>query len=350
VKALKIRWGVIGAGGIARRRSIPEVVQHAEESTIVSVMDTDGKTAQEVAQSFAIPHFTTSVTELLATYCEAVYIASPVFAHYEQCRAALQAGKHVLVEKPMAMKVEEAEEIVALAEQRGLKLGVAFMMRYNVYHQAIKNMIERGSFGTLVSARAQLTCFYPPLPGAWRQKRELGGGGALADMGCHCIDLLEWFLGEVKEVVAFTHSLVHDYEVEDSATVLLRFQNGAHGIVEAFFNIPDEASRNVLEIYGTNGATLCRRTIGQDGGGEMEVFLREGERGYDAAQVRTVDGYQRVTLEPKPLYAQEFDAMSAWIQGGEKPLIHYGVGLRNLKVVEAAYLSAAQKRFVGVAG
>lgn len=348
VSALPVRWGIIGAGGIARRRSIPEVMRYAKESAIVSVMDVEEKALQEITQIFSIPQSTTSVEKLLQGGCEAVYIASPVFAHFQQCKEALRAGKHVLVEKPMAMKVEEAEEIIALAEEKGLKLGVAFMMRYNVYHRLIKRMIEEGKFGTMVGARAQLTCWYPPVSGAWRQKKELGGGGALADMGCHCIDLLEWFFGEAKEVVAYTASLVHPYEVEDTATVLLRFPNGAQGIVDTFFNIPDEASRNALEIYGTRGAVLCQRTIGQDGGGEVEIFLKEDEKGYDATQVRTTDGFYKVKLDPKPLYAEEFDAMSAWIQGGEKPLIHYEIGLRNLRVIEAAYASSLKKGWVGI--
>ncbi|MEN3185880.1 MAG: Gfo/Idh/MocA family oxidoreductase [Atribacterota bacterium] len=345
---MSVRWGIIGAGGIARRRSIPEVVHYAKESTVVSVMDVEERVLREIAQTFSIPYATTSVEELLRSDCEAVYIASPVFAHSKQCKDALKAGKHVLVEKPMAMKVEEAEEIIALAEEKRLKLGVAFMMRYNVYHRLIKRMIGEGKLGTVVGARAQLTCWYPPLPGAWRQKRELGGGGSLADMGCHCIDLLEWFLGEAQEVIASTASTVHPYEVEDTATALLRFPNGAQGIVDTFFNVPDEASRNVLEIYGTLGAVLCRRTIGQDGGGEMEVFLKEAEGGYNAAQVRTADGFYKVNLDPKPLYAEEFDAMSVWIQGGEKPLIHSEIGLRNLKVVEAAYTSSRTKRWVEI--
>lgn len=345
---MKVKWGVIGAGGIARRRTIPEVVKYARQSDIVSLMDVDAAAVKETGESAGISHVTTSIDELLKGGCDAVYIASPVSAHFEQGMAALQTGKHVLVEKPMAMTLEEAEKMADFAESKGLRLGIAFMMRYSVYHQAIKELIERGDLGEPVSGRAQLTCWFPPIPGAWRQVKSLGGGGALSDMGCHCIDLLEWFLGETQEVTAFTGTLTHDYEVEDASTVLLRCSSGAQGMVDNFFNVPDQASRNVLEIYGTQGAVLCRRTIGQDGGGEMEVFSQEAGGGYDASQVRAMDEYKKVELDPVSLYAQEVDAMSQWIVEGKKPLISYDVGIRNIKVVEAAYQAAEEKRVISI--
>ena len=345
---LKVKWGVIGAGGIARRRTIPEVVKHAQQSTIVSLMDVDRAAVKETGESVGISHVTTSIDELFKGGCDAVYIASPVSAHFEQGMAALEAGKHVLVEKPMAMTLIEAEKMADFAENKGLKLGIAFMMRYSVYHQAIREMIERGDLGEPVSGRAQLTCWFPPIPGAWRQVKSQGGGGALSDMGCHCIDLLEWFLGEAREVAAFTGTLTHDYEVEDASTVLLRFASGAQGMVDNFFNVPDQASRNVLEIYGTKGAVLCQRTIGQDGGGEMEVFSQEAGGGYDASQVRATDEYKKIVLEPASLYAREVDAMSRWISEGKKPPISYEAGIRNIKIVEACYQAAEEKRVIPV--
>lgn len=91
--------------------------------------------------------------------------------------------------KPMALTLDQTEAMVELAEKKNLKIGVAFMMRYNVYHQKIKKLVEENQLGQVVYGRAQLTCWYPPIPGAWRQKKVTGGGGALIDMGCHCIDL-----------------------------------------------------------------------------------------------------------------------------------------------------------------
>jgi predicted dehydrogenase len=341
---MKVRWGVIGAGGIARRRTIPEVLRFAEKSEIVALMDVDGEALRTTAQEFGIPRTHLTVSELLEEDLDAVYIASPVASHFAQVKEALEAGKHVLCEKPLSLRVEEAEGLLALARRKNLKFGVAFMMRYNVYHERIKEFIEEGKIGQPVFARAQLTCFYPPIPGAWRQKKATGGGGALADMGCHCLDLLEWFFGEIQEVFGFLDTITHAYEVEDTSTVLLKFKNGAHGLVDNFFNVPDEAGRNLLEVYGTRGAIFAQHTIGQDPGGEVWYSFLEEERAYDALQKRTPLEWQKLELFPKPLYAQEVDAMSEWILGGEKPRIAAEVGVRNMKVVSAIYRSAKTKR------
>lgn len=345
---MKVRWGVIGAGGIARRRTIPEVMHFAERSEIVALMDVDENALVATARESGITRIFRTVEELLKEDLDAVYIASPVAFHYLQAKQALEAGKHVLCEKPLALKVEEAEELLELAQKKDLKFGVAFMMRYNVYHQKIKEFLDEGRLGQPVACRAQLTCFYPPIPGAWRQKKETGGGGALTDMGCHCIDLLEWFFGEVREVFGFLDTITHPYEVEDTSTVLLKFENRAQGFVDNLFNVPDEAGRNLLEVYGTKGAIFAQHTIGQDPGGEVWCFFSEGEKTYDALQRRTASGWEKLELEPKSLYAQEVDAMSRWILEGEKPLISAEVGVRNMKVLEAIYRSAVEKRAVTV--
>ncbi len=345
---MKVRFGVIGAGGVARRRTIPEVLAFARHSEIVACMDVNPQALEEISQSFGITRATTSLEELLGADIDAVYIASPVAFHYKQAMQALSFGKHVLCEKPFALTLCEAEEMTEKAEKEGLKLGVAFMMRYNVYHQKIKEWIEEGRLGQLVAGRAQLSCFYPPIPSAWRQKKGEGGGGAFMDMGCHCVDLLEWFFGETREVFAFMDTLIHDYEVEDTSSVLLKFASGAQAFVDNYFNVPDRASKNALEIYGTKGAVLTHYTIGQEKGGMVWYLFEEEVSGYDALQKREETGWQMLSLEPKPLYAQEVDAFSRWILFGEKPLISYEVGLRNMRVVEAVYRSSAMGKPVRV--
>lgn len=345
---MKVRWGVIGACGIARRRTIPEVLRFAEKSEIVALMDVDSQALQATAQEFGIPRAYSTISELLKEDIDAVYIASPVAFHYSQTKEAFAAGKHVLCEKPLALRVEEGEELLELAEKGNLKFGVAFMMRYNVYHQKIREFVAEGKIGQPVFARAQLTCFYPEIPGAWRQKRATGGGGALTDMGCHCIDLLEWFFGEIAEVFGFLDTITHQYEVEDTSTVLLKFKNQAHGFVDNFFNVPDATARNILEIYGTKGAISAQHTIGQDPGGEVWYCFLEEPQGYDALQRRTSTSWQKLELTPKALYAQEVDAMSEWILGGPKPYIAAEIGLRNMRVLSAIYRSAEERKAIAV--
>src|SRR5450759_2133842 len=119
------------------------------------------------------------------------------------------------------------------------------MMRFISQHQAALKLIQEGRIGKPVLGRAQLSCWYPPMEGAWRQNPEQGGGGSLIDMGNHLIDLLEYvFQSPVTEISCFTGNLVQSYSAEDSALTTVRFQNGALGVVDSFFSIPDNSSRN----------------------------------------------------------------------------------------------------------
>ncbi len=141
-------------------------------------------------------------------------------------------------------------------------------MRFLSQHQAALKMIQDGKLGTPVYGRAQLSCWYPPIPGAWRQDPSTGGGGSLVDMGSHCIDLLEMFFGRIKSVSCFINNSIHDYNSEDSAIVALKFENGAMATVDTYFCIPDNSSKNILELYGSMGSILAKGTIGQGDSGD----------------------------------------------------------------------------------
>ncbi|MGC9326056.1 MAG: Gfo/Idh/MocA family protein, partial [Candidatus Hinthialibacter sp.] len=280
-----IKWGVIGSGGIARRRTIPEGIIPSRNGELSVVFDLNADVNQSVAQEFHAAA-AASLDELLKADIDAVYIASPAYAHFEHVQQCAQAGKHVLCEKPLGLNVEEAETMIETCRSRNVLLGTALMMRFHSQHQAALNLIQQGKLGKPVYGRAQLSCWYPPMEGAWRQDPVEGGGGSLIDMGGHCIDLLEMFLGPVKKASCFIHNNVHSYTSEDSAAALLFFESGAMASVDAFFCIPDASSKNMLELYGSQGSILAQGTIGQGQAGEMIAYL-EGGAGYDALQKRS---------------------------------------------------------------
>ncbi len=284
---MTVKWGVIGAGGIADRRTIPEGIKASPRCQLVAVMDADARRARSVAEKYGVRHCLTRVEELLALpEVEAVYIATPNYLHREQTIAAARAGKHVLVEKPFAMTLAEGEAMIAACQKARVKLMAGYLMRFHAHHQCLTRMIQAGDLGQIVFGRAQLTCWYPEIPGAWRQDPAQGGGGALMDMGTHCLDLLEMLMGPIRELAANVDTLTFSYRVEDAATVLARFESGAHGVVDVNFDVPDEAAQNTLEVRGTKGAVIADHTIGQDAGGHMVAYLPGGSKGYDAAQVR----------------------------------------------------------------
>jgi predicted dehydrogenase len=343
----RVAWGVIGSGGIALRRTIPEGIVPAANARLVAVYDVNQEVNRQVAERFGA-RAASNLDELLEADVEAVYVATPVHAHREQVLACARARKHVLCEKPLGLNVAEAEEMVAACRQSGVLLGTALMMRFHSQHQAALKLIREGRLGQPVYARAQLSCWYPPIPGAWRQDPALGGGGALMDMGGHCLDLLEMFFGPARRLACLTTRAVHGYAVEDGATVLLDFANGALGTVDTFFSIPDEASENVLELYGSLGAILARGTIGQSSRGVMIARLRGEQTGYDAQQERAAAGGVEIAPEPVNMYRAEIEEFSRAVREGRPPAVSGEDGLRNQRLLAACYESARTGKMVEV--
>ncbi len=337
--AEKIKWGVIGSGGIARRRTIPDGITKARNAELSVVFDIDSQVNAGVAKEFDAEQ-ATSIDELLDTDIEAVYVATPAHVHAEQVRACAEASKHVLCEKPLGMTVAEAESMIKLCRQRSVKLGCAFMMRFVAQHQMALQLVNEGKLGRPVYARAQLSCWYPPIEGAWRQDPTTGGGGALIDMGGHCIDLLEMFFGKIARVSCFINNSVHDYKSEDSATAMLFFENGALATVDTFFCIPDNSSKNVLELYGSKGSILAEGTIGQGPAGRMVAFLEQHGKDYEAKQTRTAA--EGLTIEPEPVntYQAEIEEFSQAVLDNREPVISGSLGLRSQKILTACYESA----------
>jgi len=343
----KLQWSVIGSGGIAGRRTIPEGIAKAQNAELSAVFDINQQANAEVAKEYGAEQ-AASINELLDADVDAVYIATPAGVHAEQVRACAEAGKHVLCEKPLGMTVAEAESMIELCRQSRIKLGCAFMMRFVAQHQKALRMIKEGKLGKPVYARAQLSCWYPPIEGAWRQDPATGGGGSLIDMGGHCIDLLEMFFGRIARVSCFIYNSVHSYKSEDSATAMLSFENGALATVDTFFCIPDNSSKNVLELYGSKGSILAEGTIGQGPAGQMVAFLEQDGGDYDAQQARTAA--QGMTIEPEPVntYQAEIEEFSLAVLEERQPAISGELGLRSQKILTACYESARLGKVIDI--
>jgi predicted dehydrogenase len=343
----KIKWGVIGSGGIARRRTIPEGIIPSSNTELVSVFDINQDINKDVAREFkAIPAL--SIQELLNSGIDAVYIASPANMHLEQVIACARARKHILCEKPLGMTVKESEEMIRICQEEEVILGVGLMMRFLSQHKAALKLIQEGRLGKPVYGRAQLSCWYPPVQGAWRQDPATGGGGSLMDMGSHCIDLLEMFFGQIKTVSCFINNSIHPYNSEDSAVVSLKFENGALATVDTFFCIPDNSSKNVLELYGSKGSILARGTIGQGPSGEMVAYIEGDKSGYNALQVRNAGEGMFIDPEPVNTYLAEIEDFSLSIIEKREPLNNSTIGHRSQVILSACYESARSGKIIEV--
>ena len=334
-----MNFGIIGCGGIADRRTIPGMLP-SKKVRILAVQDINRDLAKKVADKYRVNAFHTGEDELLKNdEIEALYIGSPVDAHFEQVLKSADAGKHVLCEKPLARTVRETERMIEHCEKKGVTLQVGFMMRYHGYHLKAKEMIERGRLGQAVMGRAQLTCWYPPTEGAWRQDPKRGGGGSLMDMAIHSVDILRYMFGEVREVMSFNGTVTHGYPVEDSGVILLRFDNGAYGVCDSFFNVPDEAAKGVLELYGTRGSLIAEGTISQVAGGKMVAYLSKQEKGYDARQEREGIKPEEVKAELKNMYLAEVEDFIDAVENRRKPMNSGQEALKNFQIIQAAYRS-----------
>ncbi len=336
----KVAFGVIGAGGIARRKTIPGMLK-AKNCRLVAVMDPVG--IDEIAAQLKVPKAYTTEKEVLADpEVEAVYLASPLGLHAKQIKMAAAAGKHVLCEKPLTLNVKQAEEAVEACRKAGVYLQEGYMMKFHGAHQRMKELIDEGRIGKVVSMRAQLSCWYPKMEGAWRQDPRQGGpGGAMVDMATHLFDLLAMFAGPIRRVGALVGNLVQDYKPADATTTLLEFRSGAHGTVDCFFCIPDEASRTRLEVYGSQGALLSEGTIGQSTGGKLEGIFAAGDQGYDAAQDKDVTRkFERIPFPKVNPYTAECEYFAQCILDRRAPKINDGKNaLTILRIVEQALQS-----------
>ena len=343
---MKIKWGVIGCGGIADRRTLPGMML-ADNAELVAVMDRNPEAAARCKEKYNAKYAFTDEADLLALdEIQAVYIASPVFAHKEQAFAAAKAGKDILIEKPVGMTSAEAEEIADFCESQGVKLGVGFMMRFHSYHQAMKELVQSGKIGEVVSARAQLTCWYPEMENCWRQEKRLSGGGAMMDMGVHCIDLIRYITGlEVKEAAGICGNQVFKYDVEDAGAVIMKLENGAIAYVDANFNIPDAAAKCKIEFYGTKGSIFAQGTISQVEGGEIEVLCADDSAGYDANQDRNEVTPVDICVEFGNMYTKEIEAFGRAVMGECEVPITAKDAIMSQKIVEAAYQSNQTKTY-----
>ena len=344
----KVKWGIIAAGGIAKRRTLP-AMQFCENAEIVAVMDKSVEALKSIREEYGIPYIYEDEDELLNNpEVEAVYVASPVCFHKEQARKVLAAGKHLLLEKPIGLTLEEAEEVKNYAEHSPQKVGIGMVMKMHPGHQKIRELIKQGTLGEIVNCRAQLTCWFPDMENNWRQKWATGGGGALVDMGIHCVDLLRYLLDDdVEKVYGDVATKTFQYEVDDSADCMLRMKKGANCFVDVHFNIPDEAAKGVLEIYGTKGSVMATGTIGQDGGGEILLTLSDQSGGYNSQQNRdNTNATQCLEFERENIYAKQMTQFSDVILNGGEAFTTIENAYETMRIIDALYRSAKEETIV----
>ena len=343
----KLRWGVIGAGGIADRRTIPGMML-AEHAELTAVMEINQELSNSLQKKYGAKRAYTSERDLLADpEVDAVYIASPVVMHAKQAKMAADAGKHILLEKPIAMTSAEGQEVLDYCAEKGVKVAAGLMMRFGAHVQNMKKSIAENKIGQVVSGYSQFTLWLPDQAGNWRQSKEKAGGGSMMDMGVHTIDLIEFITGmRITQVAALNETITFHYDVEDSSTVLMRLENGAQCVVQTNFNIPDEAARWRLEFFGTKGRLMGDTMIGQVDGGTLNALFLDGDMEYDANQEHADDKGFYMDGSFGNLYTREIESFSKSILNNEPLVVPASDAVHIQRVMEAAYASTREKKIV----
>lgn len=324
---MTLNWGIIGMGDIADRVTAP-AMNLAENNRLVAVMRRDTKKAKELAEKHGAARHYGSVEGILSDEeINAVYVATPVHLHLRQTMQAAEKGKHVLCEKPMALNAAESRKMVDACERAGVTLMICYYQRFNRRHQKIRELVASGAIGQVTAVRINFSGLSPENPDAWRQNSELGGGGNLMDCGSHCVDLLRYLLGEVTQVSALVDTLVFSYQVDDTATLLLKMANGAHAVVTSHWStlIPGEGETSSLAIYGDKGTILSYPLHDKFSRGEL-TLATETER--------TVYRYEKST------HVALLEAFASSVEENRPAPITGYDGLRVSEIIEAAYESA----------
>jgi 1,5-anhydro-D-fructose reductase (1,5-anhydro-D-mannitol-forming) len=267
-----MRWGMIGTRGLVDKGGL-NAFDQAENAELVAALSSDAERAKEFGAEHDLETATADLDEFLAAPgLEAVWIASPTWRHHEQGRAALDAGKHVLLEKPLAIDVKSGWDLVEAAKKAGVLLATGYQARYVPGHIAMKRLLEEGAIGKVTTARTYYEIHRPGPPPEWRQKRETARWGALSDVGTHHIDLLRMLLGEITEASGYFERQ-QGFETDDAVAAALRLESGAVATLTISTNAWVQWTR--VEVHGTEGALVAEDTS-PTGQGKV-TLLRTGE-------------------------------------------------------------------------
>ncbi|NLZ36045.1 MAG: Gfo/Idh/MocA family oxidoreductase [Clostridiales bacterium] len=267
----KLRFGILGCGMVSVYHI--NAVLSNPDAELYGVCDSSFENTLKTAAVYGVKAYNNYKEMLDDELIDVVCVCTPSGFHAQNTLSALNAGKHVIIEKPMALNVEDADAIVSLSEKTGKIVSVISQLRFTDCYAAINSALQRGDFGKIILADISMKYhrskeYYSG--SSWRGTWKLDGGGALMNQGIHSIDLIISLLGNVNRTFAFCRTLSHKIEVEDTATAVLEFESGAVGSIQASTACFPGYSRR-FEICGDKGSVVFsdENIISWDLPGEM---------------------------------------------------------------------------------
>ena len=328
-----VRFGIIGCGVI----STVHITALAEigRAELYGVFDHSPERREAFAAKYGVRAYASYAAMLADPAIDAVIICTPSGLHADQAVQALREGKHVVLEKPMALSVADCEKLCREAELSRCLLTVISQHRFREDVQTVKRLIDEGAFGKLVMCDLYMKYWRDPsyyASGAWRGTWQMDGGGALMNQGIHGVDLMRYMVGDAKLLRGRAKTLVHDIEVEDTAAALVEFDCGALGVIEASTSAYPGFSRRI-EIHGSKGyATLVDSTL--------ERLCVSGEVLVEQTVATDVGTASNPSLLGHEGHLLQLKNFVAAIRGEEELLITARDGCEAVRLIEEIYRSS----------
>jgi 1,5-anhydro-D-fructose reductase (1,5-anhydro-D-mannitol-forming) len=327
----KMRFGIIGCGSIAAGSFAPSLLK-SEHAELVAVCRRDHGKAQKFAAQFGGCAAYASAAELTADeQVDAVVVATPTDTHAEFSVLAAQQGKHVLCEKPMARNAAECRQIVEACVEAGVGLAVAYRRRLFPQVLRAQKLIADGAIGRMVCVRTHYSGWMSGGPENWRTHPVIGG--AMMEMAVHRLEVLLNFAGQPTEVSALVETVEHDWPVDDTDALLMRFAGGHIGVHSTILTSPPRRDQAIID--GTEG----------------RVIIDPLEFGADHIVLERPDGRQRldvVALEQPYFDLPMIDDFVQAVCGERQPVCDGITGYTVQATVDAAFQAARSKRAVSV--
>jgi predicted dehydrogenase len=332
---LMIKFAILGCGRIAKRHAELLGKNQIDKAELVAVCDVIPDRANSFAKLFGVPAYTNLSNLLEHVDCDVVSILTPSGMHAEHAIAVAQAGRHVVVEKPMALRLDDADQMIQTCDKFGVKLFVIKQNRFNVPILKLHEALTSGRFGRLVLGtirvrwcREQSYYDRDSWRGTWKYD-----GGVLSNQASHHIDMLEWFMGEAESVHARSLTSLVSIEAEDTAIATLKFKNGALGIIEATTAVRPKDLEGSISILGENGMV------------EIAGFAMNEIRHWQFKDPQPVDKdiVEKFSVNPPNVYGfghqAYYEHVVNCLKSGSPALVDGLEGRKSLELISALYES-----------
>tara|TARA_B100000131_G_C18096317_1_gene604158 strand:+ start:18 stop:1085 length:1068 start_codon:yes stop_codon:yes gene_type:complete len=330
-----LKFALVGCGRIAKRHSELLGQNQIKDACLVAVCDIDKEKSDAIASQFNISSYTDMHRMMQSEDIDVVTVLTESGYHAKHVIELAQYGKHIVVEKPMALTLEDADNMIRACDENGCKLFVVKQNRFNVPVVKLKNALDQGRFGKLVMGTIRVRwsrdqAYYDQ---AWWRGRWDMDGGVLTNQASHHIDLLEYMMGDVESVFAKSTTALVDIEAEDTGIVLLKFKNGALGIIEATTAIRPKDLEGSISILGEKGTV----EIGGFAVNKMIHWNFVDKHDGDA------DIMEKYSVNPPNVYGfghqAYYEHVVDSIQNNSKQLVAGLDGRKSLELISAIYES-----------